>query len=730
MTKPRASARNLGLAVSAVCLVGLAVARAHEGHAHDSIKAKGITADAEGRLLVDEAARRAIGVTTVKVDAGLIEDALVVTGRVVVPPDRRAFASARVPGVVQTVLVRPGQAVRAGEALATLESVELVQRRQEVGQAELELAFAEANLERARAAGEAVVMGSDLLALEAERDERRSAVAILERRLAAVGAPDVGAVVSIVAPLEGTIVDVDVGVGVAVEPTQHLFEVHDLREVWIELDVPEAEAVLAATGQEVQVTFPALPGRTAVGLVERVAPQVDPARHVRHALVRVKSPDPRLAGGMSAVARLVLNRIEGGVVAPLTAIVTTGAERHVFVEEAPGTYRRKAVVLGVREGDRTEVWSGVDPGATLVTSGNHELGSLFVKGTLELDDATREAIGFAAAEVELRPVERAEPINAEVELPTGRRAEAAARIEGKIARLDVLPGDRVTLGQPVARLESLTLLEEQLELLRLDVRHGLVKRRLELLGALTSGAAVGIPRKDLLRLESEAQLLAAQVVGARRRLQLLGLEPAEIDQVVASGEPVDGVLVRAPIAGVVSELRVELGQVVRAGEPVAELVDPSVVWAVGSFLEPDVPVLPLDGQPTVVRTVAHGPRDWTGPLAIVEAALSGPARGLRACVELDNADGALLPGMQTTLLLARERPDEPVIAVPLGALLNLGGVEVAFVEREGTKALDRVEVHLGRRGATHAEVLRGLFPGDRVVVAGVDEVNNALAAVR
>ena len=62
------------------------------------------------------------------------------------------------------------------------------------------------------------------------------------------------------------------------------------------------------------------------------------------------------------------------------------------------------------------------------------------------------------------------------------------------------------------------------------------------------------------------------------------------------------------------------------------------------------------------------------------------------------------------------------------ALLAVGRRHYAFTEQG--KEFKRAEVTLGRRDAHYAEVLHGLFPGDRVVVSGVNEMNNAFSAVR
>ena len=174
-----------------------------------------------------------------------------------------------------------------------------------------------------------------------------------------------------------------------------------------------------------------------------------------------------------------------------------------------------------------------------------------------------------------------------------------------------------------------------------------------------------------------------------------------------------------------------LGQVVHPGEVIFHLADLRSLWIEGAFFESDMVGLfeedPV-GKVSVVRTVAYGERVWAAELSFVNRALTGEGNVLQGWVEIQNADRALLPGMRAELSVTIDTPDEKVIAVPLRAVLPIGRRLYTFVEQG--QELNRVEVQLGRRDTRYAEVLRGLFPGDQVVVGGVNEVNNAFSAVR
>ena len=699
---------------------------AHEGH--KALAAKGVRVDATGLLRIDPQAAKAIGLANGTVDFGMIEETSLLSAHLVLPWNRRSYASSQAAGVVTKVLVRLGQNVAAGETLALVQSLLVETLRLELRQAELEEALAEKNLERARSLGEGIVPGRETLHLEAEREDRGYVVATLRSKLRAIGAGAEGAI-PVKAPMDGTIVHQDVVVGHRVEPTEHLFELQDLREIWAECDVPENLVARIATGQAARVRAFALPGRSFAGTVGFRALSMDAGESARRVYVPLENADGALLPGMFATAEVVTRRVEDAIVAPAAAIVTDGAERYAFVREEESAYGRKNLVLGsAAAGDLVEVREGLYPGDAVVTTGNHQLSALFVQGTLGLSDEAKRGIAFATKEVDYRALGGVARVNGRVAAPPERTAVATPRIEGKIEKIHVAPGRAVQPGEPLAAIQSLDLQSDILDLIRLDRRRVLLGRQLGYVRAL---AEKGVPpRKELLRLENEMLELDARFSALRRTLLLTGLDEDAVTKALETREAPSHVTVRSPIAGQVASIRVVLGQVVHPGEALFDIADPSEVWIEGAFFESDLAGL-LDGplsKPTTVRTVAYGDREWRGAIGFVSPSVQGSGRALAGWVVLDNRDGALLPGMHATLLTAEAAPGEKLLAVPLRSIYPSGARRYVFVE--GKNAFRRVEIEIGRRDADYGEVLRGLSAGDLVVVSGVNELNNAYSAVR
>jgi Cu(I)/Ag(I) efflux system membrane fusion protein len=128
--------------------------------------------------------------------------------------------------------------------------------------------------------------------------------------------------------------------------------------------------------------------------------------------------------------------------------------------------------------------------------------------------------------------------------------------------------------------------------------------------------------------------------------------------------------------------------------------------------EDEIPLVALGQRATIDLSAAPGARE--AEVAFLQPTLSTPTRTLRVRFDLDNADGALRPGMYATVRI--ERPLGDVLALPDEAVIDTGARRVVFVEVAPGRFQPR-EVRLGRSGGGYFEVLSGLATGERIVVS-------------
>lgn len=177
----------------------------------------------------------------------------------------------------------------------------------------------------------------------------------------------------ILAPLTGTVVEHYVYEGQYVTAGEKLFEIADFAVMWFMFRAYEQDMPWIKPGQDVDVTTPSLPGRVFTGKITFIDPNFDEA--TRSTKVRVELPNPEADG-----RRLLLHRLyaDGRVkvdapdvlTVPRSAVMQTGAEAVVYVDQGGGAYARTVVRTG-RSGDEfVEVLSGAKTGDKVVTNGN------------------------------------------------------------------------------------------------------------------------------------------------------------------------------------------------------------------------------------------------------------------------------------------------------------------------------------------------------------------------
>jgi HlyD family secretion protein len=169
---------------------------------------------------------------------------------------------------------------------------------------------------------------------------------------------------TIVAPVDGTVAERMLVAGAIASPATPIVSIVS-PELEVAVPVDEAQLARVRTGQEALISVPAFPGQPFPGKVTVVAPTVD--QRSRTGQVKIEpSADAlgKLRPGMFAEVKLVFER-KSGVLAIPGAAVFGGAEPSVVVV-ADGLARHAPVKLGLRDGDKVEVLSGLQEGEAVV----------------------------------------------------------------------------------------------------------------------------------------------------------------------------------------------------------------------------------------------------------------------------------------------------------------------------------------------------------------------------
>lgn len=292
----------------------------------------------------------------------------------------------RTAGRLISVSVRMGDRVRAGQQLAKIEDSEIVEQVKQsdaglmvaqatIRQREADLSLALINVERSRN-----LFGRELLPKQTLDDaESRYLAAVAQIDLARAQLAQTQARLdelkitlantNVVAPVDGFIGKrlVDPGAWVSNQaPVVSVVSIASLRMV---ANIVEKDLRLVSPGDPAVVEVDAYPGEKFRGRIARVAPILDPATRTAEMEVEVPNADYRLKPGMYARINLLVEERKGALVAPKQAVVDYDNTRGVFT----ATNDRKAlfvpVQIGLEEGDRVEITSGVKDGDAIVVVG-------------------------------------------------------------------------------------------------------------------------------------------------------------------------------------------------------------------------------------------------------------------------------------------------------------------------------------------------------------------------
>ena len=298
--------------------------------------------------------------------------ALPVPARVDLDEKRTSNIGVPLSGRVESVLVRPGTRVKAGDKLFSVRSGAFADLDRESEGARAQVTVRQRVLERVKELYDLKAAAQkDLLTSEAELHESELALKAAEakqRSLQVVPAGD--NLFWVKTARAGTVVDLDVYAGqeVTSERDKPLLRLSDLDEVLVIADMPEADVIGLKVGEAITIR-PQSGDEVRRGVIEYISEVVDPRRRTVEVRARAKNEDRLLRP--NAFVEVVVTPDDGSVAVrvPDSAIVTQGANSVVFVATAPGHLEPVKVVLGRRAGGETEIRSGLEEGTRFVSRG-------------------------------------------------------------------------------------------------------------------------------------------------------------------------------------------------------------------------------------------------------------------------------------------------------------------------------------------------------------------------
>jgi len=175
--------------------------------------------------------------------------------------------------------------------------------------------------------------------------------------------------ITLTAPISGVVAELAAREGMTVMAGAPLFRINGLSTIWVNADVPEAQAALVRPGLAVRARAAALPGTIFEGKVSAILPEVNAATRTLKARVELANPEGRLVPGMFATIDFAPAARRDVLLVPSEAVIQTGKRSVVIVAQGDGRFAPVDVEVGLDREGRTEIRKGLVAGQKVVVSG-------------------------------------------------------------------------------------------------------------------------------------------------------------------------------------------------------------------------------------------------------------------------------------------------------------------------------------------------------------------------
>src|SRR5712691_3426696 len=346
----------------------------------------------------------------------------VVTADAVLYPINQANVTAKISSPVKRVLVNRGDHVRVGQLLAELESGDLAAAANESNQqveqtqaayqaltggtavedktkAQADIQTAQQNLDAAKklydsrvalqkegALAQKLVDDAKLPMVQAQiqletaqrhletlnQVSQRESIRGAQAQVNAAKAHYENAAVQLTyaqihSPISGVVADRLVYPGEMPASGSPLVSIVDISQVVARANVPVKEATSIRVGRSARI---AGPDGDLAGKVTVVSPSVDSSTTTVEVWVQVPNPGERLKPGGTVRVAIIAETIQNTIVVPAAALLNSdeGGQKVMVVGSDSIAHERK-ISVGVRQGDRVQIVSGLQEGDQVVTSG-------------------------------------------------------------------------------------------------------------------------------------------------------------------------------------------------------------------------------------------------------------------------------------------------------------------------------------------------------------------------
>jgi len=205
----------------------------------------------------------------------------------------------------------------------------------------------------------------------------------------------------------------------------------------------------------------------------------------------------------------------------------------------------------------------------------------------------------------------------------------------------------------------------------------------------------------------------------------------QVQQIIASGKPIETINIYADHGGYVLNKKLSQGDYVKQGQALYTLGSTARLWLIFNVFESDLANV-NKGNKVVFTTPSIPNKEFNARITYINPLLNSSSRTATVRAEIDNRNNQLKPGMllngMITATRAKIKKGEDVpVTIPNSAILWTGDRSVVYVQvpESEVPSYEFREVEIGNRSGENSTITSGIDIGDEVVTQGAFAIDAA-----
>lgn len=287
------------------------------------------------------------------VSKGDLYDEIIYVGRFSSVED--GFIIPSIPGRVKSVEVKPGDEVKKGDLLFTIENEEIENQLEMTKKAldDFNTNISMANIEE----------------IDTSKFPDREPSPVRELEMAYEQAKAAAEKLKIKSPLNGFVTSVNVKKGGFATNSDYSMLVSDLNNMYLEINVTDGFLKKIVVGEEVYIDIPSRESENIIGVIESISLSPNMRTGLYTVTISVENDVDVVPGSIGKV-NIRFDQVEDAIVIPSDAVLDINDEKVVYVVE-DNVAREVYIKVGLDTGDKVEVLEGLVGGESLIVKGQN-----------------------------------------------------------------------------------------------------------------------------------------------------------------------------------------------------------------------------------------------------------------------------------------------------------------------------------------------------------------------